>query len=159
MKRALLLLAAACSAACAAPFRGGYARSEAPIPRSQTVARLIPGHCEDPSHAEHAPRFSAVDIVQTETGRTVLLEHRQGHELLVVENVRNDGAFWVFEVIVKGDHVRRFRIPRSPHGVGSLNVGRLLTLHAEGEHFEAGLASSHLTCSLVPKASNLPVSQ
>ena len=153
---ALLACACACVLACGgSPFRGGYAQPEAPLPGSQTLARFLPGHCEDASHAEHAPRFTSVDLVQTQTGRTVLLEHRQGHELLVALNHHDTGADWVFEVLVNATRVRRWDIPRSLRRTGMLEVGRVLTLKAHGEGFEAGLASSHLTCTLVPKGSSV----
>jgi hypothetical protein len=148
------LLAGVCAIACAgSPFRGGYARSEALLSGSKTLLSLIPGHCEDARHVEHPPRFSAVDVVETESGRIVLFEHRQGHDLLVAENFHSDGSFWVFEVLVDGDHLRRWRIPRSPTGTGSIEVGRELTEVAHGDRFEAGLASSRASCTLVPKAS------
>lgn len=149
------LLAGVCALACSGPvFRGGYARSEAPLRDGRTLLSFIPGHCEDARHVEHPPRFSAVDVVETGSGRIVLFEHREGHDLLVAENFHSEGSFWVFEVIVNGDHLRRWRIPRSPTGTGSLEVGRELTEVAHGERFEAGLASSRANCSLVPKASS-----
>jgi hypothetical protein len=149
------LLAGVCAIACSgSAFRGGYARSEAPLRGSKTLLSFIPGHCEDARHIEHPARFSGVDVVETESGRIVLFEHRQGHDLLVAENFHSDGSFWVFEVVVNGDHLRRWRIPRSPTGVGSLEVGRELSEFAHGERFEAGLASSRASCSLVPKASS-----
>jgi len=144
------LIACACVLSCSSHFRGGYARPEARLPGSKTLARFIPGHCEDATRAERTPRFSAVDVVETQTGRTVLLEHREGHELLVAENFREEGSYRVFEVIIEGERARRWRVPRS-HGTGTLEVGRLLSEVAHGERFEAGLASSHLTCTLVPK--------
>ncbi|MET0792016.1 MAG: hypothetical protein ABW061_10890 [Polyangiaceae bacterium] len=150
------LLTGACALACSgSPFRGGYARAEAPLPGSKTLLSFIPGHCEDARHVEHAPRFTAIDLVETESGRIVLFEHRQGHDLLVAENFHDEGSFWVFELLVNGDHLRRWRIPRSPSGTGSLEVGRELTEITHGERFEAGLASSRASCSLVPKASAL----
>ena len=156
-RAALTLVACACSLACSgSPFRGGYARPEAPLRGSKMLATFIPGHCEDATRTEHTPRFSSVDLVETQTGRTLLLEHRQGYELLVAENFHDDGPFRIFELVVNGDHLRRWRIPRSSHGTGTLNVGRELTEVRHGERFEAGLASSHLTCSLVPKGSVLP---
>lgn len=154
MIRAWLALCACC-VACSPPFRGGYARPEAPLVGSKTLARFLPGHCEDRSHAEFTPHFSSVELVETETGRTLLLEHRHGHELLVAENFHDEGSFWVFELIVAGERVRRWHIPRSPHASGTLEVGRLLTLEEHGGRFEAGLASTHLTCSLVPKGSSV----
>ena len=153
---ALLACACAWGLACGgSPFRGGYARPEAPLPGSQTLARFLPGHCEDPSHAEHAPHFASVDLVQTQTGRTVLLEHRQGHELLVALNRHDTGTNWVFEVLVNGSRVRRWYIPRSLRRTGTLEVGRVLTLETHGEGFKAGLASVRLTCTLVPKGSSV----
>ncbi|MEO6601899.1 MAG: hypothetical protein ABIQ16_18620 [Polyangiaceae bacterium] len=147
------LLAGVCAVACAgSPFRGGYARAEAHLPGSKTLRSFIPGHCEDARHVEHPPRFSAVDLVETDSGRIVLLEHRQGHDLLVVENLHSDGPFWVFEVLVDGDHLRRWRIPRSSTGTGSIEVGRELSHVARGEHFEAELASSRARCSLIASA-------
>ncbi|MEI9936821.1 MAG: hypothetical protein WDO69_06335 [Pseudomonadota bacterium] len=137
--------------ACGSPFRGGYAVPEAPLPDTKTLARFIPGHCEDATHAEHAPRFSSIDLIETSTGRTLLLEHRQGHELLVAENFHDDGSFWVFEVVVPGQRVRRWRIPRSSLATGTLEVGRELTEVSHGERFQVGLASSHLTCTLVAR--------
>lgn len=134
------------------PFRGGYAVPEAPLPDTKTLAHFVPGHCEDVAHAEHTPRFSSIDLIETSTGRPLLLEHRQGHELLVVENVHDDGAFWVFEVVIQGRLVRRWRIPRSSLGTGTLQMGRELREVSHGERFETGLASSHLTCILLPKA-------
>jgi hypothetical protein len=125
------------------------------VPGNQTLARFLPGHCEDPSHAEHAPHFTSVELVQTETGRMLLLEHRQGHELLVVENYHDAAADWVFEVLVNGERVRRWHIPRSLLRTGTLDVGRVLTLEEHGTRFDAGLASSHLTCTLVPKGSSV----
>ncbi len=52
------------SVACGgSPFRGGYAVPDTPLPDAplsdtKTLARFIPGHCEDATHAEHTPRFS-----------------------------------------------------------------------------------------------------
>lgn len=150
-----LLLTGACALACSgSPFRGGYARAEAPLGDSKVLFSFIPGHCEDARHIEHTPRFSAVDIVETQSGRVVLFEHRQGHDSLVVENRHDEGSYWVFELVLAGDHVRRWRIPRSASHAGSLEVGRELGEHAHGERFEASLASSRASCSLVPKASS-----
>jgi len=146
-----------CCVACASPFRGGYATPDAPQTATKTLARYIPGYCEDAAHAEKVPRFTSVDLIETATGRTLLLEHRQGHELLVAENHHDEGSFWVFEVVVQGDRVRRWRIQRSAFGTGTLQVGRELTERTRGERFEAGLASSHLTCTLVAKDSALPI--
>jgi hypothetical protein len=150
------LLACACSVACSgSPFRGGYAQPETTLTGSKTLARLIPGHCEDPARDELTPRFTSVDLAETQTGRTVLLEHRQGHELLVVENFHEQGSSWVFELLVQGGRVRRWRIPRTANGSGTVEMGRLLTLVRHGDRFEAGLASSQLTCTLVPKGSSV----
>lgn len=150
-----VVLAGACALACSgSPFRGGYARAEGPLSGSKVLLSFIPGHCEDARHIEHAPRFSTVDVAETQSGRIVLFEHRQGHDLLVAENMRDEGSFWVFEVVLAGDHVRRWRIPRSPSGTGSLEVGRELAERSHGERFEAELASSRASCSLVPKASS-----
>jgi len=152
---AAVMVAALGALACSSSaFRGGYARSEAPLHGGKTLLSLIPGHCEDARHQEHSPRFSAVELVETQSGRIVLFEHRQGHDLLVAENYHNEGSFWVFEVIVDGDHVRRWHIPRSPSGTGSLEVGRELNEVRHGEHFESALASSRAICSLVPKDSS-----
>lgn len=153
-KRALALLA--CVTACSTPFRGGYARPDGTLPNSRTLATYLPGHCEDPSRGELEPRFSSVDLVETQTGQLVLCEHRPGYELLVVENHYNESAFRVFEVVVRGGPLRRFRIPRTPTASGTLEVGRQISETARGEGFEAGLASSHLSCTLVPKQSHLP---
>lgn len=142
--------------ACSTPFRGGYARPDAPLPNSRTLASYVPGHCEDPTRGELDPRFSSVDLVETQTGQLVLCEHRPGYELLVVENHHDEGAYRVFEIVVRGGPLRRFSIPRTPGAVGKLEVGRQISERALGEGFEAGLASSHLTCSLVPKRSHLP---
>jgi hypothetical protein len=144
-----------CLACAGSPFRGGYARRETPIYGGRLLSSFIPGHCEDGAHDELLQRFSAVELVETETGRTLLLEHRQGHELLVVENYHDEGSFRVFELVVAGDHLRRWRIPRSPFGTGTLIAGRKLTERRYRERFEAGLASTHLLCSLVPKASDM----
>lgn len=147
-----LALAGLCALACSgSPFRGGYARPDRPLHGTRAVLSFIPGHCEDARHIEHVPRFSGVDVVETGSGRLVLFEHRQGHDLLVAENVHSEGSFWVFEVVVDGDHLRRWRIPRSPSGTGSLQLGRELSEVAHGDRFEAELASSRATCTLVPK--------
>jgi len=151
---AALLLGLGCLT-CAAPFRGGHAQPEWTMRDTKTLARFIPGHCEDRSHAEHSPRFGSVEVVETQTGRPLLLEHRQGHELLVAENVHDDGPFWVFELIVSGELLRRWRVPRGAGELGTLEVGRELTEVSRGEGFEAGLASRHLSCTLVPSAANL----
>jgi hypothetical protein len=152
----LTWLAGMCALACSgSAFRGGYARSEAPLRGGKALLSFIPGHCEDAQHVEHAPRFSGVDLVETETGRLLLFEHRQGHDLLVAENFHGEGSFWVFEVVLSGNHLRRWRIPRSPSGTGSIEMGRELKEVARGERFEADLASRRANCSLVPKASSL----
>ncbi len=151
------LLAGLCALGCAgSPFRGGYAEPEGPVRGLKILQSFIPGHCEDAQHAEHAPRFSAVELVETASGKLQLFEHRQGHERLIVENFHSDGSFWIFEVVVHGDHVRRFRIPRSLSGTGSVEVGRELREVARGDRFEAGLASSRAHCALVPKDSFRP---
>jgi hypothetical protein len=155
--RAALLACAWCLACTGSPFRGGYARRETPIYGGRLLSSFIPGHCEDAAHGELLPRFSAVELLETETGRTLLLEHRQGHELLVVENYHDEGSYRVFELVVAGDHLRRWRIPRSPFGTGTLLAGRELSERHYRERFEAGLASTHLLCSLVPKASDFPL--
>jgi hypothetical protein len=160
MKRALgALLVLAFSSACSgAPFRGGYATVEAPIAGAKTLSRFVPGACHDTARADLDPDFSSLELVETKTGRPLLLEHRPGYALLVVENFFDDGPFLDFEVIVKSDNlVRTWRVPRSAGATGTLEVGRVLTLRAEGDRFRAGLASSPLRCSLVPKASDLPV--
>jgi hypothetical protein len=155
MKRARSAwLASVCALACSgSPVHGGHIQAETPLHGGKVLLSFIPGHCEDARHVEHPARFSGVDLVETESGRIVLFEHRQGHDLLVAENFHSEGSFWVFEVVVDGDHVRRWRIPRSPSGTGSLDVGRELSEVAHGERFEAGLASSRASCSLVPKQS------
>ena len=128
-----------------APFDRSFWRAES----------ALAGATEDPAHEELTPRFASVDLLETTTGRTVLLEHRQGHELLVVENFHDEGGYRVFELVVNGSRVRRWHIPRSPELTGRLEVGRIISLTGTDERFEAGLASSHLSCSLVPKDSSI----
>jgi hypothetical protein len=155
---AAALAAASCVMACSSePFRGGYTTPEARPPRVKTLAAFLPGHCEDAAREDLAPRIASVEIVETATGRTLLLEHREGHDLLIVENHFDSGADWVFQVLVKADGlVRQWRIPRSFGATGSLLIGREITEVTHGEHFEAGLASAVLACSLVPRSSDLP---
>ena len=148
-----------CAACSASPFRGGYAAWDASIPGAKSISSFVPGACQDTAHADIEPDFSSVELVQSSTGRPLLLERRQGHALLVAENFFDDGPFLVFEVLVKSEGlVRKWRIPRSPVATGTLQVGRQLTELRRGDGFEAGLASSRLSCSLVPKASDLPPS-
>jgi hypothetical protein len=156
--RAALLAAAFAAGGCGgSPVRGGYsARDTRPV-QVQTLAVFVPGHCEDTSHADLAPRVASVEIVETASGRTLLFEHRQGHDVLVAENHFDDGPMWVFQVIIKAqDLVREWRIPRSAGATGTLLVGRELTETAHAERFEAKLASANLSCSLVPESSLLP---
>jgi hypothetical protein len=161
MTRASAALLIACTLGCSAsPFRGGYALREAPLARTKTLSTFVPGACQDAAHADISPDFASVDLIETSTGRPLLLEHRPGYELLVAQNFFDDGPFLVFEVVVKGDNLlRKWRVPRTPSATGSLDVGRVLTLReaAKGDGFQAGLASTRLACSLVPKASDLPV--
>jgi len=151
-------LCAACSLlGCAAPFRGGYtAPADRPV-GVKTVRELVPGHCEDGAHQDRPPRIESVELVETETGRPLLLEHRQGHELLVAENHFDQGSESIFQVVLSsGSLVREWRIPRSPRATGSLRVGRELREREHRGGFEAELASAYLTCSLVPNRSDLP---
>lgn len=153
------LVACGCAAlSCAGgPFRGGHAAPDLRPPQMRTLSAFVPGHCEDTAHAERPARISAIELLETPTGRPLLFEHRQGHDALIAENFFDDGPFWVFQVIVKSDDlVREWRIPRSPGATGTLLVGRELGEIARGDGFEAQLASATLTCSLVPKASDLP---
>lgn len=154
--RAALLACACCLSCSSAPFRGGYARPEGSILGSHSVLRFIPGHCEDAAHRELPPRFDALDLLETQTGRSFLVEHRQGYEMLVIENVHDEGSTRVFELVIDGAHLRRYRIPRSS-GIGQLEAGRELGEIAHGQGFRAGLASIRASCSLVPKASVLPL--
>ena len=157
--RFAIVLACLCGApACTGgPFRGGYTTRDAPLAQVKMLAAFVPGHCEDTAHADLAPRIASVEIVETATGRTLLLEHREGHDLLIVENYFDSGSDWVFQVVVKGGTlVREWRVPRSFGATGSLVVGRELREASRGERFEAGLASPVLTCSLVPRSSDLP---
>ena len=150
------LLCAACSGS---PFRGGYAARDTSLAGTRMVSSFVPGACEDASHADIEPDFGSVELVQSKTGRPLLLEHRHGYALLVVQNFFDEGPFLVFELLVKSDNlVRKWRIPRSSGSTGTLEVGRQLTEHRKGDGFEAGLASSRMFCSLVPKASDLPAS-
>jgi len=155
------LLALSCALGCSgSPFRGGYAAREAPIVGQKTLSTFLPGVCQDAAHADMTPDFVSLDLVETSTGRLLLLEHRPGYDLIVAQNSFDDGPFLVFEVIVKSDNLlRRWRVPRSPSASGSLAVGRVLTLReaAKGDGFQAGLASTRMSCSLVPKASDLPL--
>jgi hypothetical protein len=154
-------LVLACALGCSSsPFRGGYAVREAPSSGQKTLSTFLPGVCQDSAHADMAPDFVSLELVETTTGRPLLLEHRPGYELLVAENFFDDGPFLVFELIVKSDNLlRRWRVPRTPSASGSLAVGRVLTLHEakKGDGFQAGLASTRMSCSLVPKASDLPL--
>ena len=151
------LCAAWCVLGCAAPFRGGYtARADHPIGK-RTLVELVPGHCEDGQHQDRPPRIESVELVETETGRPLLLEHRQGHELLIAENHFDDGSDAVFQVVLSSASlVREWRIPRSPRATGTLRVGRELRERERRGGFEAELASAYLTCSLVPNRSDLP---
>lgn len=155
------LLALACALGCSgSPFRGGYAVGAAPLLGQKTLSTFLPGVCQDAAHADMAPDFVSLDLVETSTGRPLLVEHRPGYDLLVVENFFDDGPFLVFELIVKSDNLlRRWRVPRTPSASGSLAVGRVLRLREakEGDAFQAGLASTRMSCSLVPKASDLPL--
>lgn len=157
-RRLTLLTCAFCGIACAgSPFRGGYTTRESRPPQAKTLAKFVPGHCEDASHADLAPRIASVEVLETPNGRTLLLERREGHDLLVAENHFDDGADWVFQVLVKpGSLVREWRVPRSLGATGMLVVGRELTEAGSGERFEAGVASVRLRCSLVPLSSDLP---
>ena len=152
------LFAGACVFACSGgPVRGGYTTRDERPDRVKTLAVFVPGHCEDSSHADLAPRIAAVEIVETTSGRPVLLEHRQGHDVLIAENHFDDGSSWVFQVIVKSESlVREWRIPRSAGAAGTLVIGRELVEVARSGSFEAKLASAYLSCSLVPQGSDLP---
>ncbi len=151
--------ALSCLACSGSPFRGGYAAREMALPGARLISSFVPGACQDTARADIEPDFALIELVQSSTGRPLLLEHRQGHALLVAENFFDEGSFLVFEVIVKSDNLlRKWRIPRSPVGTGTLQVGRQLTELKKGDGFQADLASSRLTCSLVPKASDLPAS-
>ena len=156
--RALLLASACAASACSgAPLRGGYTAQGSHPPQVKTLAAFVPGHCEDAAHRDLAPRVASVEIVETPTGRTMLFERRQGYDLLIAENHFDDGAFWVFQVVVKAENlVREWRIPRSAGATGTLLVGRELEEVAHAEHFQAQLASTNLSCSLVPQTSDLP---
>jgi hypothetical protein len=140
-----------------AQFRGGYTTRESQPPAAKKLAAFVPGHCEDAAHEDLAPRIASVEIVETESGRTLLFEHRQGHDLLIAENHFDAGPLWVFQVVVKAENlVREWRIPRSFGATGTLVVGREIAEARRGEGFEAGLASTYLSCSLVPESSVLP---
>jgi hypothetical protein len=156
--RAALFIGACTGFGCGgAPVRGGYTARDTRPSHVKTLAEFVPGHCEDSSHADRAPRVASVEIVETRTGRTLLFEHRQGHELLVAENHFDDGSRWVFQVVVNAENlVREWRIPRSVGATGTLVVGRELGEVAYAEHFQAKLASTVLSCSLVPASSDLP---
>jgi hypothetical protein len=160
-RSAAALLAVACALGCSgSPFRGGFALRDAPIAHSKTLSTFLPGACQDAVHADINADFASVDLVETSTGRPLLLEHRPGYELLVAQNFFDDGPFLVFEVLDKGDNLlRKWRVPRTASATGSVDVGRVLTLHdaAKGDAFQAGLASTRMSCSLVPKASDLPL--
>jgi hypothetical protein len=156
-RRALPLALACAACACAAPWRGGYTARDRPQNDVRTLATFVPGHCEDSAHADLPPRIASVELVETATGRTLLFEHRQGHELLVAENHFDDRADWVFQVRLGAENrLREWRIPRSDGATGALLVGRALSLAGHGEHFQAKLASVDLSCSLVPSSSDLP---
>ncbi|HEX3777126.1 MAG TPA: hypothetical protein VHV51_21785 [Polyangiaceae bacterium] len=143
--------------ACGASIRGGYVTRDTPQAKVQTIAAFLPGHCEDASHADRAPRIELVEVVETPSGRTLLFEHRQGYDLLVAENHFDDGPDWVFEVVLNGgDLVRQWRVPRSLGATGKLRVGRELEEIPRAHSFEAKLASERLSCSLVPRSSDLP---
>ena len=146
-----------CAFACGGtPLRGGYTTRDTRPAELKTLASFVPGHCEDASHTDRAPRVSKVEIVETPAGRTLLFEHRQGHDLLVAENHFDDGPLWVFQVVVSAQNlVREWRIPRSIGATGTLLVGRELTESAHAARFRATLASAYLSCSLVPERSDL----
>ena len=156
--RALLIAGACALVACGgAPVHGGYTSRDTRPAQLKTIAAFVPGHCEDAAHADLAPRIASVEIVETSTGQTLLFEHRQGHDLLVAENHFDDGAQWVFQVVVKAENlVREWRIPRSAGATGSLLVGREIAEVTGAEHFQAKVASTVLSCSLVPETSDLP---
>ena len=160
-RAAALLTTVACALSCSSsPFRGGYALRDGPIAHSSTLSTFLPGACQDAAHADVSADFASLDLIETSTGRPLLLEHRPGYELLVAENFFDDGPFLVFEVLAKSDNLlRKWRVPRTPSATGSLDVGRVLRLNnaAKGDGFQAGLASTRMSCSLVPKASDLPV--
>jgi len=156
-RRALPLALACAAVACATPWRGGYTTREQPQSNLRTLATFVPGHCEDAAHADLPPRIASLELVETATGRTLLLEHRQGHELLVAENHFDDRAYWVFQVLLGAENrLREWRIPRSDGATGTLLVGRALSAAGRGEHFQAKLAAVDLSCSLVPSSSDLP---
>lgn len=158
MNRAATWLGFLCCAACSGtPLRGGYARPDAPRLDCRTVQRFVPGHCEDASHREHTPRFSSLELLETKTGRLLLLEHRQGHELLVAENFHDQGSSLRFEVIVHGSLLRRWNIPRSPGETGSLEVSRDFRETHRGDHFIGQLGRADLSCTLVPQTTYLPL--
>ncbi|MEP7051580.1 MAG: hypothetical protein ABJB12_14560 [Pseudomonadota bacterium] len=123
------------------------------------ISSFAPSACQDASGAAIEPDFTSVDLMQSSAGRLILLERRNGHALLVVENYFARSSALVFQVIVKSDNlVREWRIPGAPGALGLVQVGRQLTELGRGARFEAGLASSRLRCTLVPKASDLPPS-
>jgi len=156
-RRALPLALACTAVACAPPFRGGYTARDQPASHVRTLATFLPGHCEDAAHADQPPRVASVELVETATGRTLLFEHRQGHELLVAENHFDDRAYWVFQVLLGAENrLREWRIPRSDGATGTLLVGRAPSAAGHGEHFQAKLATVDLSCSLVPSSSDLP---
>lgn len=149
---AAALLTCLWSLACtSAPFRGGYARPEGRLTGTRTIQRFVPGACVDGRGRAYSARFTALDLLETRAGRPLLLEHRQGYDLLVVDNAHLDGAFLVFEVIIDGERLRRYRIPLAA-GLGQLELGREFSVVSQGTGFRARLAAAHLTCPLVPSA-------
>jgi hypothetical protein len=151
--RLLAASALLCAACSGSPFRGGYAARELARPGAHVIARLVPSACHDSAGAELEPDFSTVELAQSGTGQPLLVEHRHGHALLVVDNFFASDSFLVFQVIVKSDRlVRQWRIPLDPGGSGLLQVGRQLTEQQRGSHFEAGLASTRLRCPLVTES-------
>jgi hypothetical protein len=156
-RRALLLALACAAVACAEPWRGGYTTRDQPASNVRTLATFVPGHCEDAAHADLPPRIASVELVETATGRTLLFEHRQGHELLVAENHFDDRAYWVFQVLLGAENrLREWRIPRSDGATGTLLVGKARSAAGPGQHFQAKLAAVDLSCSLVSSSSDLP---
>jgi len=157
--RASLLPLALVAGACASnPFRGGYSRPDERLAGVKVLASFVTGHCEDATHTEVTSHVALIELGETQSGQLLLLEHREGYDLLVAENFHDDGAAWVFQVLVRADDLlREWRVPQSANATGSLVVGREFSEASNGARFRAQLASPRLTCTLVPKASLLPI--
>jgi hypothetical protein len=139
-------------------LRGARAVARGDEPGGRVLGMWVPGACRDAGGGP-AERPSRVFVVQPASGPALLVEVREGHDSVVVENTFDDRGARVFQLVLRGEDERLFlhdfRLPAVGAAPGRVAVATYWhEVERPGGGFRAYLKAVDVTCELAPEAAD-----